>query len=43
MDDLTAYKNLKNYYKHLVEWNLDEEDDDRILSQIRSEALSDES
>jgi SAM-dependent methyltransferase len=37
LDDLIAFRNLKNYYKHLVEYNLDNEDDDSIASRIGSE------
>jgi uncharacterized protein YaaR (DUF327 family) len=37
LGDLTAFKNLKNYYKHLVKFNLDNEDDDSMMSKIKNE------
>jgi hypothetical protein len=40
LDDLIAFKNLKNHYDHLVKYNLDSEDDDNIVSKIRNEVYT---
>jgi hypothetical protein len=43
LDDLIAFRNLKNYYKHLVKYNLDNENDNDIVSKIKAKVAFNES